>query len=174
MRARPRSRWYIDFVAHLHRLAWIVLASCSPNLVHVAPDGVEPPLTASDRTFEVDVHAAGARDPLPVSGASVSFVDLSPSLGQAIVRSVRPVHDASLTVELVSADATYAHARLDVSLVVRATLRMRQGNAFVAQTQVVCRESGVVAPERGAPVVWACMAHLARDLGGWLEGLPKQ
>jgi hypothetical protein len=157
--------------------ALFALASCGNRLVRVVPDGPSPyggtSVAPSDRTFEVEVWTAGAKDPLPVSGAGVVFGDLQRALGQAVLRNVRPRHDTSLDVELVSAEATYARSRLDVSLVARVTLRARQGNDFLAQTQVVCRESALVQPDSGAPVVWSCMERLGRDLGGWLDGLPS-
>lgn len=107
-----------------------------------------------------------------MSGSSVVYGNLERALGQAVMRAVRPRHDATMSVELVAAEADYAHTRLSVSLVARATLRSREGNAFVAQTQVVCRDAALVVPELGASVVWSCMVRLGRDLGGWLEGIP--
>jgi hypothetical protein len=125
----------------------------------------------SDPSFEVVARTAGVKDPLPVKGADVSFANLEQALGNAVLRSVRPRHSSTLTVELVSADAEYKNSRLAVSMVARATLRAREGNAFLAQTQVICRESAIVDPDRGAPVVWSCVARLGRDLGGWLDGV---
>ena len=140
----------------------------------VVPDGVQDTGTsaaASDPSFEVVARTAGVKDPLPVGGASVAYADLERALGQAVIRAVRPRHDHTLTVELIAADADYARTRLAVSLVARATLRTREGNAFVAQTQVICRDSALLAPEAGASVVWSCMSRLGRDLGGWLDGI---
>jgi hypothetical protein len=151
------------------------LSACGPKLVPVVPNG-EPPhsgasAAASDPSFEVVARTAGVRDPLPVGGSNVVYANLEPALNNAVLRSVRPRHACTLTVELVSADADYTRARLAVSLVARATVRLREGNAFLAQTTVVCRDSAIVSPEVGATVVWSCMTRLGRDLGGWFEGL---
>ena len=55
-----------------------------------------------------------------------------------------------------------------VTLATRATLRTREGRAYLAQTQASCREAGMVPAERGAPVIFACMERVGRDLAGWL------
>jgi hypothetical protein len=152
------------------------LSACGPRLVPVVPNGDSPfggtTAAASDPSFEVVARSAGVKDPLPVGGSNVVYANLEPALNNAVLRAVRPRHACILTVELVSADADYAHSRLAVSLVARATVRTREGNAFLAQTTVVCRDSAVVSPEVGSSVVWSCMARLGRDLGGWFEGLP--
>ena len=155
-------------------LFFLALAGCGPKLVAVVPDGTPIGTSAapSDPSFEVVARTAGVKDPLPVSGTCVSFANLEPALGNAVLRAVRPRHLSTLTVELVSADASYSRSRLAVSIVARATLRAREGNAFIAQTQVICRDSAVVSAENGAPVVWSCMTRLGRDLGGWLDGVP--
>jgi hypothetical protein len=155
--------------------ALTLVIACGEELVRVTPDGVPTAGTTtalSDPTFEVVAEIAGARDPLPVSGAHVAFADLETALGQAVLRAVKPRHDSVLTVELIAADATYKDSRLAVSMVVRATLRTRLGTTFVAQTQVVCRDGAIIAAESGAKVIWSCMTHLGQDLGGWLAGLP--
>lgn len=126
-------------------------------------------VAATDPTFEVVARAGSVKDPLPVSGSNVAYADLERALNQAVLRSVRPKHDHTLTVELVAASASFDRSRLSVSMVARATLRARVGNAFVAQTQVICRDAALVTPEDGAGVVTSCMAALARDLGGFLE-----
>lgn len=149
------------------------VAGCGATLVPVVPDGPHgAEHTPADPTFDVVALTAGAKDPLPVSGAHVEYGDLSAALGQAIVHSVHPRHAHTLTAEIVSAKAEASSGQLAVSFVVRATLRAHQGNAFVAQTQSICRQSARVPPERGGDVVWACMSELGRDLRGWLDGLP--
>ncbi len=159
------------------RVAIIVLAvacsACGGKLVRVVPDGAgnASSTAATDPSFAVTAHVAGIRDPLPVSGADVEYSDLATALTQAILRVVKPRHDSVLTVELIAGDARYRHSRLSASLVVRATLRSNSGNAFIAQTEAVCREGAIVDPESGARVIWTCMTHLGHDLSGWLEGL---
>ena len=152
----------------------LALASCGASLVPVVPDGPQDTGTsaaASDPSFEVVARTASVKDPLPVTGAHVAYAELERALGQAVIRAVRPRHDHTLSVELVAAEAEFANSRLSVSLVARATLRTREGNAFVAQTQAICRDAALVAPSSGASVVWSCMVRLGRDLGGWLDGI---
>ncbi len=149
------------------------LCACGGRLVPIVPDGVNSGAATapSDPTFEVVARTVGVRDPLPVSGASVSYAGLEFALQEAVIRSVRPRHDDVLTIELIAADAEYGHGRLSVSLVVRATLRAKSGNAFLGQTQVVCRDGEILAAEHGGQVVWSCMTRLGQDLGGWLDGV---
>ncbi len=153
----------------------LLLAACEGQVVRVVPDGITTGTTTapSDPTFEVVARVAGVHDPLPVSGSTVEYADLETALGSAVLRLVVPRHDSVLAVELVAGDASYHHDRLAVTLVARATLRTRQGNAFIAQTSVVCRDSAFVSAESGGRVVWSCLTHLGQDLGGWLEGLPR-
>lgn len=156
----------------MHRIS-LLLTACAPHLVAVIPaTGVDTGTASasSDPSFEVVARTGAVKDPLPVVGSDVAYADLERALNQAVIHAVRPKHDHTLTVELVSAEASYAQARLSVSMVVRATLRARTGNAFVGQTQVVCRDAALVVPEQGASVVTSCMAALGRDLGGWIEG----
>src|SRR5579863_1243501 len=113
--------------------ALITLPGCGRRLVPVVPDGTPSGGTSPvDPTFEVVARVNGIRDPLPVGDADVAYADLERSLGQAVVREVAPRHDSVLTVELVAGDAEFHEPRLSVSLVVRATLRTRLGNTFVA------------------------------------------
>src|SRR5450432_2329140 len=120
-------------------LVLLTAAACDAKLVPVMPDGTPIGTSAapSDPSFEVVARTAGVKDPLPVSGTSVRFANLEPALGNAVLRNVRPRHASTLTVELIAADAKHDSSRLTVSIVARATLRAREGNAFVAQTQVI-------------------------------------
>lgn len=160
------------------RVAVIVLAfacsACGGTLVRVVPDGAgnAGSTAAADPSFAVIAHVAGIHDPLPVAGSDVEFSDLANALTQAVLRVVKPRHDSVLTVDLIAGDARYRDTRLSASLVVRATLRSNSGNAFIAQTEAVCREGAIVDPDSGAHVIWTCMTHLGHDLSGWLEGLP--
>ena len=76
-----------------------------------------------------------------------------------------------LFVELIHADAERDGTRLIVTLDVRATLRGRAGMQYLAQTQASCRQSGIVPPENGGPVVYACMQRIGRDLTSWLAAV---
>ena len=152
----------------------LALAGCGRHVVAVIPDGLAVTGSAratADPTFEVVARIAGAKDPLPVSGAHVAYADLETALDQAVLRAVPPRHDHVLTVELVAADALYANTRLSVSLVVRATLRAKAGDTFVAQKQFLCRDGAIIPPEQGERVIWSCMTRLGQDLGGWLGDL---
>jgi hypothetical protein len=151
------------------------LGGCFKHVVPVIPDGPTHGAgpAAADPTFEVVARIAGAKDPLPVSGADIAYSDLETALDLAVLRAVPPRHDNILTVELVAADAVFANTRLTVSLVVRATLRTRVGDAFVAQREFICRDGAILAPEAGARVVWSCMTRLGQDLGGWLADMSQ-
>jgi hypothetical protein len=154
----------------------VTLIGCGVRLVPIVADGpgAGTSQAPSDPSFEVVARTASIRDPLPVSGTGIAFAELEPALARAVARAVPPKHHHTLTVELVAADAEYTGSRLVISLVARATLRTREGNVFVAQTQAICRDSAIVAPDAGAAVVWSCMARLGKDLGGWLDGLPPR
>jgi hypothetical protein len=132
---------------------------------------------AREVPLEVVTRSTGVREPLPVDGADVTYGDVETALGHAISTAAVPWAEAhrqrrpegwQLTVELTHADATYKEGRLIVTLVARATLRTRVDRTYLAQTQVSCRQAGVVAAERGSPVVFSCMEQLSRDLAGWL------
>ncbi len=76
-----------------------------------------------------------------------------------------------MLVEVTGADAELERGgRVVVGLDVRATLRTRSGNVYLGQTQLGCREGGLVSADEGAPVVYRCMMRVGRDLAGWLGG----
>jgi hypothetical protein len=127
--------------------------------------------------LEVVTRSTGVRDPLPIDGTSLSYGDVETTLGHAISSAAVPWADAhraqrpegwQIAVEVINADATYKDGRLLVTLGVRATLRTRSTRTYLAQTQAYCSQGGVVAAERGAPVVFSCMERIGRDLAGWL------
>jgi hypothetical protein len=122
-------------------------------------------------------------DPLPVRGSNIVYGDLESAMGAAITTAVGPWAAAhardsvaaqggwTVLVELTGADAELeAGGRVVVGLDVRATLRTRAGNVYLGQTQLGCREGGLVSAEQGAPVVYRCMLRVGRDLAGWLAG----
>jgi hypothetical protein len=77
----------------------------------------------------------------------------------------------TVLVEVIAADAELEPGgRVVVGIEVRATLRTRAGNAYLGQTQLGCREGGLVSVEQGAPVIYRCMMRVGRDLAGWLAG----
>jgi hypothetical protein len=118
-----------------------------------------------------------------VRGSDIVYGDLESAMGAAITTAVGPwaaahqVHPVAaqggwtVLVELTGADAELeAGGRVVVGLDVRATLRTRAGNVYLGQTQLGCREGGLVSAEQGAPVVYRCMLRVGRDLAGWLAG----
>jgi hypothetical protein len=122
-------------------------------------------------------------DPLVVRGSHIAYGDLGQALGIAVSAATapwaashreHPVARAggwSVTVEIIGAEAALEpEGRVIVGLDVRATLRARSGNVYLAQTQTGCREAGLGSAEEGAPVVYRCMMRVGRDLAGWLEG----
>jgi len=130
--------------------------------------------------LRVATRSTAVHDPLRVRGTSVVYADVETALGHAISSATVPWADAhrahasdgwQLSVEVTNADAWYDDGRVVFSLGVRATLRARAGNLYLAQTQASCREGGVVPPDKGAPIMYGCMMNIGRDLEGWLEGV---
>ncbi|HEX4338862.1 MAG TPA: hypothetical protein VH062_23310 [Polyangiaceae bacterium] len=125
----------------------------------------------------VVVEATSVRLPMPVSGAAVAYADVDRALDEAISAAAVPVLEAhgrgryELVVELIEAHAEYAGSRLVVALTVRATLRGRAGNTYVAQTHARATASGAVAPEQGGSVVLTASHSIASKLAGFLLGL---
>ena len=138
------------------------------------------PITASPTSavpLEVVTRSTSVRDPLPVSGSGVVYGDFEAALGHAVSSAAVPWADQNrgrreggwqLFVEVIQAEAEHDGARLLVTIGVRATLRARVGGAHIGQTETACRDGGLVAPERGAPVLYACMTRIGRDLTSWL------
>jgi len=133
--------------------------------------------------LEVVTVGTAVRDPLPVRGSDVVYADLESALGTAIASATRPwaaAHGADATaahggwtvlVEIARADADLeGGGRVVVGIDARATLRARHGNVYLGQTQIGCREGGLVEASGGSPVVHRCMVDMARELAGWLAG----
>jgi hypothetical protein len=176
------------------RITWwlsLALAGCAPpTLVPVVRTLGMPatPTPTGAVPLEVVTRATGVPDPLPVAGARAAFSELDAALGHAVSSAAVPWAEGHrgaadsaeaaagdggwrLLVELVHAEAEERDGRLKVQLAVRATLRRRVGNVYVAQTQALCREAALARAEEGVPVVDACVVHLGRDLAGWLGGV---
>jgi hypothetical protein len=136
--------------------------------------------------LEVVSRSTAVPDPLPVRGSNVAYAELEAALGLAVATATAPWGEAhrsralaryggwAVLVELTGADATLdANGRLVIGLDARATLRTRRGNDYLGQTQLACREGGLVfAADRGAPVLYRCVARIGRDLAGWLDAVP--
>jgi hypothetical protein len=132
--------------------------------------------------LEVVTRSTAVRDPLPLSGSGVAYGDIEAGLGHAISSAAVPWAESprdartgkkgwQLFVEVTNVDATYEDRRVIFSVGVRATLRARSGNVYLAQTQASCRQGGIVAPDRGAPIIYRCMMEVGHDLAGWLDGV---
>jgi hypothetical protein len=118
-----------------------------------------------------------------VRGSDIVYGELEAALGIAVSTAAVPWADAhrdhvvarhggwTVLVEVTGADADLEPGgRVVVGLDVRATLRTRNGNVYLGQTQLGCREGGLVSAEQGAPIVYRCMMRVGRDLAGWLGG----
>jgi hypothetical protein len=166
-------------------LALLLLAMGCGGPGHVVPllTAAGVPLTEPTTVpLEVVTRSTAVRDPLPVEGSGVVYGDVEAALGHAVSSATVPWADAHRTgpgskggwqlfVELTGADASYDDGRVIFSLAVRATLRARAGNVYLAQTQASCRQGGIGDPENGAPVMYRCMKELGHDLEGWLDGV---
>jgi hypothetical protein len=127
--------------------------------------------------LEVVTRATAVHDPLPVRGGHIMVSGLEEALGHAISTAAAPLAQGhspdgwQLTVELIGADARFDAGRLTVALNVRATLRTRVGRRYLAQTQSHCKQASIANPEDGAPVFYACMTQVGRNLVDWLGGI---
>lgn len=132
--------------------------------------------------LEVVTRSTAIADPLPVRGTSVAYGDIEAALGHTIASATVPWAERhrvpargtdgwQLFVELTNADAAYEDGRVIFSVGVRATLRARAGNIYLAQSQASCRQGGLARSDGGAPVMFRCMMELGHDLAGWLDGV---
>jgi hypothetical protein len=174
-------------VARMGAVCALVLGGCAaPERV---PLEAAIPITSTPTVpLEVRTRSSGVRDPLPIEEAHrrrwpplLEFTGLEPSLGHAVASALVPWAEAhrdarpdgwQLLVELSEARAERAGPRMMVTLGARATLRTRAGNQYLAQTQVHCRQAALVEPTASAPLFYACLNDLGRELAGWLGGVP--
>jgi len=159
--------------------AAVALGGCGTTALVPLLDNSRVPVTLTPHEsvpLEVITRkSATVPDPLPVRGGHIAFGDVETALGHAVASATVPwaeKHPPSeglqLMVDLVEADASRRGDEVEVVMLVRATLRTRFGNRYLAQTQAHCKRSAVVEPSGAAPVVFDCMARLGRELGGWL------
>jgi hypothetical protein len=141
------------------------------------------PTPANAVPLEVVTRSTAVKDPFPVSGSSVVYGDFEAALGHAVSSAAVPWADVhrdrrpggwQMLVEVTSAEAEHTGGRLVVTLAVRATLRSRTDYVYLAQTETTCREGGLVRPEKGADVLYACMSRIGRDLAGWLGAVEPE
>jgi hypothetical protein len=120
--------------------------------------------------LEVVTQSSEASDPLPVEGAGVAYGDLEASLRHAVLAAAAPWAAESwrVSLDIISAEAQHAERRLQVSIGVRATLRAKNGNGYLGQTEVACRDSATVPADRGQEVFRSCLMQLAGAVSGWL------
>ena len=141
------------------------------------------PSPANATPLEVVSRGTAVPDPLPVRGSDIVYGDLESALGLAVSSATVPWADAhrdypvahhggwTVLVEVIGADAELeSGGRVVVGLDVRATLRTRNGNIYLGQTQLGCHEGGLRSADQGAPVIYRCMMRIGRDLAGWLGG----
>jgi hypothetical protein len=132
--------------------------------------------------LRVVTRSTAVHDPLQLDGHDIFYGDVESALGHAVASATVPWADRhrgdatdrdgwQLFVEMTNADADYQDGRVVFSIGVRATLRARAGNVYLAQTQATCRQGGLAAPDQGGPIIYKCMMEIGRDLDGWLEGV---
>ena len=171
-------------------LASTVVCACSetPAIVPLIRASGAPVVATPSASTPLEVVSRGTAvpDPLPVRGSNVAYAELEAFLGAAVATATAPWSEAhrahalardggwAVLVELTGAEAQLeGGGRLVVGLEARATLRTRKGNDYLGQTQLACREGGLVfTADRGAPVVYRCVARIGRDLAGWLDAVP--
>lgn len=139
--------------------------------------GIPITRTPTGVPLEVVTRSTSVRDPLPITGSGVVYADFEAALGHAVSSAAVPWADKNagrrpggwqLFVEVIQAEADYDGTRLIVSMSVRATLRQRVGGDHIGQTEVACRDGGLVDADKGAAVLYRCMTTIGRDLTSWL------
>jgi hypothetical protein len=166
---------------HLRRAAIAALflsTSCSTTRPLISLTSALPITSSPAAALEVSTRSTGVPDPVLLGG--VAYGGLEESLGHAVASALAPwaaEHAGArpggwhLLVELIQADAERTEGRVKITLAVRATLRTRIGNNYLAQTQAHCRVATVAAAEASAPVFYNCMMSVGRELAGWLGGV---
>ncbi len=162
----------------------VTAAGCGGGSTEMIPllTAAGVPLTdPTEVPLRVVTRSTAVHDPLRLRGTNVVYGDVETALGHAVSSATVPWaknHDEGknkegweLFVEVTNADAQYDDDRVVFSLGVRATLRQRSGNDYLAQTQASCRQGGIVPPSKGAPIMYGCMMELGRTLAGWLDGV---
>jgi hypothetical protein len=178
--SRQRRRWS----AH-RRACWIVAVNwgCSSvELVSVMPSPARPlpSVEHTENVLRVQLDTSSIRLPLHLSGTNVAFTDMDRALRSAIEQAItrprtHPFNTAAHTlhVELLGAQAEASAGRIVVSLFVRATLRRKNGNAFVAQTHAHATQSGSYTSSNGVDAVINCASTIGAELEGWVSGLEQ-
>lgn len=174
---RPSVRVAISTLALL-----IVGCAGSPEIVPLLSAAGVPLTEPTTVPLRVVTRSTAVDDPLRMHNTTVAYGDIEGALGHAVSSATVPwanghrAHPTSkdgweLTVEITNDDATYEDPRVVFSIAVRATLRARAGNIYLAQTQASCRQGGIAEASKGAPIMYRCMKEIGRDLAGWLDGV---
>ncbi len=154
----------------------------TPQIVPLMTAAGVPLTDPTTVPLRVVTRSTAVNDPLHMRGSNVEYGDIETALGHAIASATVPWADGhrthataregwQLSVEVTAADAVYDDGRVIFSIGVRATLRARAGNVYLAQTQTSCRQGGLVPPDKGAHTMYRCMMEIGRDLAGWLDGI---
>jgi hypothetical protein len=172
----------------LFAIVLVASAGCGSSTPRIVPllRAAGAPLTQTPPNgtpLEVVSRGTAVPDPLPVRGSDIVYGDLESALGIAVSSATAPWADShrdypvakrggwTVLVEVIGADAELeSGGRVVVGLDVRVTLRTRNGNIYLGQTQLGCHEGGLRSADEGAPVLYRCMTRIGRDLAGWLGG----
>lgn len=160
-------------------------AGCGAGGIRIVPLLTAAGIPRSEPTtapLQVVTQSTAVRDPMPLRGTEIVYGDVEAALGHAISSAAAEWAEGHRThrtgkvgwqlfVEITNSDADYVEGRVIFSVGVRATLRARAGNVYLAQTQASCRQGGIVRPDEGAPIVYRCMTEVGHDLAGWLDGV---
>jgi hypothetical protein len=171
--------------ARLGLLLLALLPGCAAGGTKIVPLLAAAGIPATEPTtvpLEVVTRSTAVRDPMPLQGTGIVYGDVEAALGFAVSSAATSWADAhrkhrtgkvgwQLFVEITNAEADYEQGRVVFSVGVRATLRARAGNVYLAQTAASCRQGGIVAPDQGAPIIYRCMTEVGHDLAGWLDGI---
>jgi hypothetical protein len=160
-------------------MLFVCLSGCASTKIVALTSAI--PISATPNVpLEVTTRSSGIRDPVRVPGSRVAFAGLEESLGHAVASAVAPWAEShrterpdgwQLIAELIEAHVDRADERFEVVVGVRATLRARLGNVYLAQTQVHCKQSALVVPSQATPVFYDCLIELGHELNGWLGGV---
>jgi hypothetical protein len=153
------------------RALLVCLMCCSTTGTHLLPlRHLGGEQVAPAAALEIVTASTTVPEPLMIHGSPDAFIELAPALREAVAGVVDgSFQQWRLSLELTQASAEWSSGRLIVRMTTRATLRSRDDNAYLAQSQHVCSTSGVVEPEAGARVAHACLLDIARDVKSWLQ-----
>ena len=156
------------------------LGCSSVQLVSVLPSSAATSPTHAEDPLQVRVDISSVHLPLRVAGTDTAFIDVDRALYAAIEtalsttksRLVQGATTYTLHVELIKARAELASDRVVVGLTVRATLKLKTGNVYIAQTHAHANQSSPYLPSHGADAAIHCANAIGAELQGWVGGLP--